>query len=270
MKRIFLIGTTFISLSLTAQNYSYRYTQVNQLAVQQNNYTVVNNNFGFYAIANAVQRFTNAWSDNKKREIEVQKSQFRIEQVKETYRASNIYPESILDGWHLVMVTDNYNFCNEAKAMVENGQIIKLVIDNYMPNSLNFTTINPIRNAKSLLSLKDENNNPTSTVEVYFTNDLEQPTIVDAPLEAGYICFYSDMGRAKSIKIRLEKTNIGELGGKIEDEPACFDENTITIALKPQSYEFRAFGRGTINWEGVAVVKQGQCLLINLNEENKK
>ena len=270
MKRILFIGLFLLSLSLTAQNYSYRYTQVNQLAVQQNNYTVVNNNFGFYAIANAVQRFTNAWSDNKKREIEVQKSQFRIEQVKETYRASNIYPERILDGWHLVMVTDNYNFCNEAKAMVENGQIIKLVIDNYMPNSLNFTTINPIRNAKSLLSLKDENNNPTSTVEVYFTNDLEQPTIVDAPLEAGYICFYSDMGRAKSIKIRLEKTNLGELGGKIEDEPACFDENTITISLKPQSYEFRAFGRGTINWEGVAIVKEGQCLLINLNQENKK
>lgn len=61
-----------------------------------------------------------------------------------------------------------------------------------MPNSLNFTTINSIRNAKSLLSLQDLNNIPTSTVEVYFTNDLEQPTVVEAPLEAGYVCFYSD------------------------------------------------------------------------------
>lgn len=168
------------------------------------------------------------------------------------------------------MVTDNYNFCNEAKAMVENGKITKLIIDNYMPNSLNFTTINPIRNAKSLLTLQDENHTPTTTVEVYFTNDLDQPTIVDAPLDSGYVCFYSDMGRAKSIKIKLDRTNLGELGGKIEGEPSCYDEKTITIALKPQSYDFRAFGRGSINWEGVAVVKEGQCLLINLNQENKK
>lgn len=268
MKRILFIGSLLLSLSLTAQ--SYRYTQINQLAIQQNNFTVVQNNYGFYDIANAIQMFTNAWSDNKKREIEVQKSQFRIEQVKETYRGAGNYPETILNGWHLVMVTDNYNFCNEAKALVEDGRITKLVIDNYMPNSLNFTTINPIRNAKSLLSLQDLNNNPTSTVEVYFTNDLEQPTIVEAPLEAGYVCFYSDMGRAKSIKIKLGGVNLEELGGKIKEEPSCFAENTITLALKPNSYEFRAFGRGTINWEGVAVVKEGQCLSINLNEQNKK
>ena len=96
MKRILFIGLFLLSISLTAQ--TYRYTQVNQLAVQQNNYTIVNHNFGFYAIANAIQSFTNAWSDNKKREIEVQKSQFRIEQVKETYRVAKSYPESILDG----------------------------------------------------------------------------------------------------------------------------------------------------------------------------
>jgi hypothetical protein len=78
------------------------------------------------------------------------------------------------------------------------------------------------------------------------------------------------LNRAKSIKIILNKTNLGKLEGKVEEEPSCFDKNTITLALKPKSYDFRAFGWGSINWEGVAIVKEGQCLMINLNRENKK
>lgn len=269
MKRTLSFTTILLSLSLTAQNYSYRYTQVNQLAIQQNNYTyVASNNAGLFSIANALMAFRNSWDNHKKRESEVQKAIAQLSIVKSNYENAESYPETIIDGWHLVMATDNYNYCSPAKVLIENNEIKKLVVDNYIHYSLNFNVLSPIKKGKALLSL-DANGN-TDTVEVYFINDLAAPTLVDEPLESGYVTFWSDLRKADHIKIWLEKDYYGEIPERLKEEPSCFDESTISIALKPATYFFKAAGRGSIAWEGKIVVKEGECLIINLNKVNKK
>lgn len=148
MKRIIFLATILLSLSLTAQNYSYRYTQVNQLVIQQNNFYVPNNNAGLFSIAKALMAFRNSWDNQKKRESEVQKAIAQLSIVKSNYENAESYPETIIDGWHLVMATDNYNYCSPAKVLIENNEIKKLVVDNYIHYSLNFNVLFPIKKVK--------------------------------------------------------------------------------------------------------------------------
>lgn len=275
MKIIFLISAFVISISISAQ--TFRYTAFNKITnenISPNttkvNTTQLHYDVGLIDIPTAILAFTNSIEDTKKREEEIQKAQIKINQLKETYANATTYPEKIEDGWHLVMVTDHKNFCNSAKAFIKDNNISQLIIDNYMEHSLNFNPTSAIQNAKSKLDLKDSNDKITHSVDVYFMNDLETPTLVDAPLEAGYISFYSDMGSANSIKVVFNGFSAGLLKGKLkEDKANCYHENSTTFKLKPATYSYKAFGRGSINWSDKAIIQEGQCLLINLNQENR-
>ncbi|MFC5194773.1 hypothetical protein ACFPH8_05480 [Bizionia hallyeonensis] len=265
MRLPFFLFLLFLPIAILSQNY----VQVNQVAIQKNTYTINNNNnIGLTNIAYAINSFRNSWDNNKKREREIQKAKAQLEIIKRTYDDHENYPESIIDGWHIVSVTDNFNYCTDAKVFIDNNQIIKFVINNYSAHTLDFKMITPIKNGKALLSLDLLDGN-TDTVEVYFINDLNGPQTVEKPQDAGYISFWSDMNKAKSIKIWIEDMYYGELGKQFDDEPECYEEGTISLGYRPGVYKFKAAGRGTINWLGTFEIKENSCLILNLNKDNR-
>lgn len=248
---------------------SQNYVQVNQVAIQQNNYQVNNNNnIGLTNIAYAINSFRNSWDNNKKRDREIQKAKAQLEIIKGAYKEHENYPKKIIDGWHVVTVTDNFNYCNDAKVFMENNEIKQFVINNYAEHALKFKMITPVKNGKSLLSL-DLVNGSNDTVEIYFMNDLNGPQTVEKPQDAGYVSFWSDMSKAKTIKIWIEDVYYGELGNQFDAEPECYQDGTISLGYRPGVYKFKAAGRGTISWGGTIEIKENTCFMLNLNKENK-
>ena len=125
-----------ISTSSIAQNY----IDINQTTVitKQTNISYSNNNFGLSMIANEIFAFRNSWENRRKREEAVSKAKSQLAIVKSTYENSNKYPESIVDGWHLVMATDNYNYCSPAKVLIKDNQIKEFVVSNWIKLSRPF------------------------------------------------------------------------------------------------------------------------------------
>ena len=265
MKSIKLL-ILLITTSSFAQNYiGIKNTNV---LIQQNNINYSNNNLGLSMIANEIFSFRNSWENRKKREEAVSKAKSQLAIVKSAYENSESYPETIVDGWHLVMATDNYNYCSTAKVFVKDNEIEEFVAGNWEKLSHPFDLLAPINKGKAVINL-DFNGNK-DTIELYFIKDLAKPTTVEKPLSSGYICFWSDSRRAKSIKIWFEKEYFGELSEEFENQPECAEEGTITIEVKPGNYIFKAAGRGTISWEGQVEVREDQCLSYVLNKENKR
>lgn len=256
----------FVSTSVASQSY-IGITQ-NNIAIQQNNITYSNNNVGLSMIAYEISAFRNSWENRRKRDEAVAKAQAQLTLIKATYNNSINYPENITDGWHLVMATDNYNYCSPAKVFIENNEIKEFVVGNWEALSRPFNLLSPINKGKALISL-DFNDN-TDTLEIYFINDLAKPSLVDKPLSSGYVCFWSDLRKADHVKIWIEDYGyLGELGGKIESQPSCGEANTITLPTKPGIYQFKAAGRGSIAWRGTIEIKENLCFVYLLNEENR-
>ncbi|OBQ57193.1 hypothetical protein JJL45_01105 [Tamlana sp. s12] len=247
-----------VSTSTIAQNY----IQYNQTV----NYS--NNNLGLTFIANEISAFRNSWENRKKREEAISKAKSQLAIIKNTYDNSTQYPDHIIDGWHLVMATDNHSYCSPAKVFIEGNQIKEFVVGNWIKLSRPFHLLSPINKGKSLITL-DFNGN-TDTLELYFMNDLAKPTTVDKPMESGFITFWSDSKKAKTIKIWFEKVYLGELGVQFESQPQCGEEGAIIVEVKPGKYHFKGAGRGTISWDGHVEAKEKQCLSYVLNKENKE
>jgi len=262
------LSLQLITLLISTTIFSQNYIGISQKTViQQNNINYSNNNFGLSMIAYEISAFRNSWENRRKREEAVSKAQAQLSIVKKNYENSKTYPEKIIDGWHLVMATDNYNYCSPSKVLIKDNQIQKFVVGNWEKLSRPFNVLTPISDGKALITL-DFNGN-TDTLEIYFINDLSQPTIVDKPLSSGYICFWSDLKKADHIKIWFEKQYFGEIGQRHLDQPACAEEGTISIEVKPGIHFFKGAGRGSIAWEGQVEAKENLCLSYVLNKENR-
>ncbi|OED36969.1 hypothetical protein AB832_05405 [Flavobacteriaceae bacterium (ex Bugula neritina AB1)] len=257
-----------LTLILTTTTFSQNYIGINQsnFVIHQSNVNYSSNNFGLSMIANEISAFRNSWENRKKREEAIYKAKSQLEIVKSTYENSSSYPEIIVDGWHSVMATDNYNYCSVAKVLIKDNQISEFVLGNWEKLSRPFELLTPINKGKALITLDFDGK--TDTMELYFISDLTKPTIVEKPLKSGYISFWSDLGRARSIKIWFEKKYFGELGKVYESEPECGSDGTITIEVKPGTYYFKGAGRGTISWEGKVEAQENLCLSYVLNKKN--
>jgi hypothetical protein len=206
--------------------------------------------------------------NKKKREVNLSETQAKVNLVKTTYSDSEHYPEKIIDGWHSIIATDSYNYCSPAKVLMKNNEIKEFVVENWSRLSKPFTVMSAIKKGKGLISVEFEEG--TVTLELYFTNDLEQPTVVDKPLGSGFVSFWCDSKKLKEIKIFLEEKYYGELGGAFTSQPECSSVGTITVEVKPGIHHFTAEGSGTISWEGDVEVKENLCLSYLLNKNNKK
>ncbi len=247
--------------------YSQTYTQVNSVNVLQNNY-YANNNAGYFSIANSINNFINAWRNNKKKERTLVKTKMQLDFVKNRFKEIKNFPTKITDGWHLVLVTDNFNYCKEAQVFIKDNKIKQFIINNYVENSINFKMISKIKKAKCLISLEITNEN-FENAEVYFVYDLDESLTIDRPLNAGYICIWSDIKKAKNIKLWIDKHSFGNISKRIKTEPTYYDKGTITIKLKPGTYDLRAEGRGSISWKKQIIIKENKGFIINLNKKNK-
>jgi len=259
---------SLLSLLISFSLFSQSYYQVNQTYFQQNNVSV-SNNLGLYSIANSLRGFRNAWENENQKRRAINKYEAELNIIKKVYSEKEELPEKIVDGWHDVKVTDNYHYCSDAKVLVENNEIVKFVIDNYSEYSLNFNSIGQISSGKCYLNLELPNGNK-DTVEVYFLYDLDSPTIVEAPVEAGYITFWSDHRKASTIEIWINEKRQGQIQEKIDKEKIeCFENGSFSLKLKPGIYNYRAEANGALGWLGKIEIKEGGCFTLLLNRDNK-
>jgi hypothetical protein len=259
---------TLFALLVSTVVLSQSYTRITQTTIVQQNNHYSSNNFGLSMIAIEISAFRNSWDNRRKREEAVSKAQAQLALVKQAYETATSYPETIIDGWHLVMATDNYNYCSPAKVFIKDNQIVEFVVGNWEKLSRPFEVLSPIEKGKAMIIL--DFGSKSDLLELYFINDLTQPTLVEKPLSSGYISFWSDLKRADKVKIWFEGTYYGELGGKMEETPNCSNEKTITIEVKPGVYSFKGAGRGRIAWEGRVEAKENMCFSYLLNESNRR
>ena len=269
--RILIIVLTISSIA-NSQNY----IGINQtaIAVQQNqsirntNITYNDYNFGLSMIAGEISAFRNSWENKTKREEAFKKAQSQINLIKTNYTSSEQFPQKIIDGWHSVIVTDNYNYCSPAKVFIVNNAIKEFVIGNWIRLSYPFIQLSTIVKGKCLLNLDFDNK--TDTLEVYFMYDLAEATIVDKPLSSGQISFWSDSANSIQIWFNEEKKGKGKELVKNKDTK---EYSLTTDYIKPGFYSFKAKGYrgiGTIEWEGTLEVKEGLILRYELTKENSK
>ena len=218
----------------------------------------------------AIYEFSNILRANIYNKRQTQEMSYRQQQsmakltiIKSQYEEYKVYPDSIIDGWHNAIATDNMNFCKEVKVLVKNNRIKRFIIDDYVP--LNFTSTRPIKKAKCVVTLQNFNHEQLNVVEVYFLYDIDEQTIVPKPMTPGVVCFYTSERNLDKVKlivdgIRLEKFTVNF--DKYAVLP-CFAEGMICRIMKPGMHSFVAQRFGS-DYSGTFEVKEGMCLQFHL------
>lgn len=267
---------TIIVLIVSSIANSQNYTSINQtaVAIQQNqsirntNITYNDYNLGLSMIAGEISAFRNSWEDKTRREEAFKKAQSQISLIKTNYNSSEHFPQKIIDGWHSVIVTDNYNYCSPAKVFITNNTIKEFVISNWSRLSYPFLQLSAIVKGKCLVNLDFDNK--TDTLEVYFMYDLEEGTTVDKPLNSGQIYFWSESSNSTQIWFNEEKKGKGK---ELVRNKELKEYSLTTDYIKPGFYSFKAKGYrgfGIIEWEGNLEVKENLILRYELTKENSK
>lgn len=88
------------------------------------------------------------------------------QQIKLNYESFYKYPENISNGWHSVMMTNNYDNYGERKVYVENNKVTKYI--NSQGNNIRISYPSIINRAKSQVQLVDQNGKVFDIVELYF------------------------------------------------------------------------------------------------------
>lgn len=260
MKKNYL---TLILILTSVVAFGQTYMQVNQMAYQQNNIQI--NNYGMRSVAHAMIDFTNAWEDENRKARALNRTKVQLDMLRNQYSNKTEFPE-IVDGWHLVKITDNFKYCSDAKVLISDGKLKKIILNNYSGHSADFNVMTPIKNAKAVINWELPNRG-TDIAEVYFVYDLNGPNLKDAPKKPGFITFWSDHRKAKTIEVWMGQSKVGELSKKI-NKAECFSEGGLTLELRPGRYEFKAAARGAMDWRGSFVIKEDQCLTYLMNRDN--
>jgi hypothetical protein len=269
----------FIVLIISCTANSQYYSSINQTAVAVSQSTSVNNNItnvtvndynrGLSLIASELSAFRNSWENKAKREEAFKKAQSQINLIKSNYTDSEHFPQKIIDGWHSVMVTDNYKYCSPAKVLVSNNTIKSFVIGNWSRLSYPFTQLSSIVKGKCLLNVEFDKNT-TDASEVYFMYDLEEPTLVDRPVNSGQVLFSSNMD---GVRFWFNEKENGK-GKLLENSKENKQEYSFTLEnVKPGIYNFnarRVSGFNIYRWEGTVEVKEDMILKYELTKENQK
>jgi len=260
MKKFYIASVLFL---FTVFGFGQNYLQINQTAIQQNNIQV--NHFGYNKVANAMIDFTHAYEDEQRKTRAISRTKAQLEIVRSQFSYKKDFP-AIVDGWHLVKITDNFNYCSDAKVFVEKGKLKEIVLDNYWEYSVDFNVIIPIKNAKAVIDWSLPNRGK-DTAEIYFLYDLSGPNITDEPQKPGFITFWSDHRKAKTIEVWINREKVGQLSHE-EEVGDCFVDGGLTLKLRPGTYNFKAAAHGSMDWRGVFEIKENQCYTYLLNRSN--
>lgn len=184
-------------------------------------------------------------------------------QVKAYYNSLTTYPDIIPDGWHKVISTNNYDFCEERKVYVSNNKVIIYVIDDWLEKII--MDPNTISKAKSMTQLKEINGTNGDMVELYFLEFINNPnTNTSPPVGSGKICFWSNKKGGGNTNIYVEGEYIGELTSYFsEGEPICGQLGTVMFEYKPGTYSYKATNKNS-TWSGTVTIYAGSCRLQGL------
>lgn len=218
----------------------------------------------------AVYSFTNILRDinaNKKEEqqraIRAQQSMAKLSMIKGQYANYSAYPEVIVDGWHNVVATDNLNFCSDAKALVKDNRIVKFVVNDCVP--LNFLATAPVKNGKSIITLRGASNDQLNIIEVYFLYDLDEPVLVSGPQQPGYVCFWTTSQSYDRVHLKLDGQWIEKMTVEFDDMPDCFSNGMVCRILKPGTYSYMAQRSGGADSQGTFEVRKNECLRVRIH-----
>ncbi|CAN5532213.1 hypothetical protein BH10BAC3_BH10BAC3_39120 [soil metagenome] len=204
--------------------------------------------------------FTGYSPDERKAKKDMEQEALLPGKLKKRYDELEKFPDSIATGWHSVVLTDNNQFYKNAKALISKNFVILLVIDDCI--RIRCVLKEPIKNARAIISFKDINSG-NEPLEAYFLNDLENPALIDEPMQPGYICFWTST--VKFLNERLLVNGIKkDLITKLHDmAPNCFETGVPFYLMKPGIYNFRATKTGN-DEEAAFEIKPGMCLYYRL------
>lgn len=196
-------------------------------------------------------------------QLKKEKAMAMMSQVKAYYNSLATFPETIPDGWHKVISTNNYDFCEERKVYVSNNKVTKYVIDDWYEKTVSYPTA--INRAKSMAQLKETDGTNGDLVELYFLEFINNPnSYTSPPVGSGKISFWSNMKRSGTISIYVEGEYIGDLTSYFsEGSPRCEQSGTVVYENKPGTYSFKATSTNG-SWSGTIKISSGGCGLQGL------
>jgi hypothetical protein len=221
------------------------------------NYTTYYMVGNLYAAKYVFETFMNASNDKKKAARLREESGMKISMLKNNYMSLDKYPDSIVTGWHNIVVTDNLNFCRDAKVYVEKNRIRDFVIDNCI--HLNFIAAGSIKKGKNVVTLKNFNGEQLEVTDAYFMYDMEEPVLVDAPGQPGYICLWTSSWKYMKKRIKVNGSYIEQFTASFNENPGCFQTGCICLVFKPGSYPITIERHGS-DYVGSFDIKAGKCL----------
>ena len=253
------ITSTVLYLFTWLCTYGQHYYNVNQTQINQTQ--IVNSGPSSSSLIYAVNTFANMFYDTKREKMAMEEAQAKLSMLKQSYNCYEAYPESIITGWHEVIVTDNLRFCRGAKVYVEDNKITEFVIDNCI--RLSFTAPGKIKNAKTIVTINKFNGELFEMADVYFVYDIDGPSSATPPAYPGYVSFWTRSSKLVNRKIRVDQLYYDGVQLTFDSKPDCGSKGTVSLQLTPGRYSYRIYKSGN-DLDGSFEIKSDQCLLQEL------
>jgi len=255
MRKQYLVVVIVIFFQITAKTQNISYTSIDMPAVARNASMVYKRNLQFL-----FDSF--AGYDLNEREAKKEKEQeaLQVSELKKNFSSGEKFPDTIASGWHRVALTDNKAFYKDATVFVSKNIIQQLVIEDCI--RLPFTSKDKIKNAVTTVTLNDINTE-YEVLNVYFINDLDSTSLVNEPMQPGYVCFWTSKKNYLHERVIING-NIRDFINKLhEEEPECMEPGLSFYILKPGKYKLRVTRTGN-DREASFEVKPGMCLRYRL------
>ena len=176
--------------------------------------------------------------------------------MKKSFDQCKEFPDSITAGWHLVVMTDNDQFCKLAKVLVSKNSVVQLAIEDCI--RIRCTSKEPIKNASAVIVLTDLVGG-TEPLEVFFVNDLDGPALADEPTQPGYVCFWTSMSSLLHERLLIDGIRRDMISQLRNEPPNCLETGVSFYIMKPGKHFLRATKTGN-DRESNFIIKSGMCL----------
>lgn len=204
----------------------------------------------------------------RERENEKQRTKAKMQQIKSYYSSVSKYPERLGDGWHNVVVMDNYDYCEDRKVFVSNNQITKYFKDDWIERKVTFA--GSITNGKTLIKVISDGNEESDFLDVYFIEDILNPAVsTSSPKTPGKVSFWTNYKNPGNLKVYFNEIYLGTFEGYFpKDAPLCGQDGTLSLSYKPGTYSFMAMSEvgQQLTWRGTITIPEGGCILQGLEK----
>lgn len=192
-------------------------------------------------------------------------SSFRINQLLTLYSSFENKNISVKDGWHMVYVTNQKDFCEIRRVYVSQNRIQKYIKEGsqfkeWDSNSIELNT--EISNCKSTIKLKGIE----IFYELFFIDVLSDPyKFADPPSPTGKISFWTNYGK-EIIQIYIENQHIGTINNSFTGTtPNCGQTGTVVYINTAGTYNYVAVS-DKYRWSGTFTIYDNGCISQKLTE----